>query len=781
MTSNIHRHALGALAISSLLLLQAGCEANSAEPPDQPAPANGAALPASKVATPEPVKPSLPEALPALTGDHFGVWDLRHNLPLAHRIERVGEHIVAPFDTTAPDFIRYVNGNYPNDWMIGVTVDDVKSAGIKARKANLWVPTWRPTAGPQALQLRVNNPANGANKLEVTFNGKKAEAVALEKGWQTISVTAPEGSVSHENHIELMFSNMGRINGKLSGGAIAWGRLGPAAALADAKDAPAFASLATAETLSLEKQGGYAFHTWAVPGSKLALTVNAKTGCGVDVEVLGQDGKGGATSRTRQERHAIEGRGDSQETMVDLTEIAGKSGELVRLELTAAKACEGPVTLSRAELVVPGTRPERPKVAPPKRILFWMIDTLRADHLPFINPDTDVEAPALAQLAKEGALFNLAFVQGNESKVSHASLFSGMYPNRHRVLAKGKLKPEHFIMPEAIKKLGMKTGAHIANGYISEPWGFMQGWDHFRNNLREGGGIDGFALKRWGMKFAKANKDKNFFLYLGTIDPHVTYRAHDGIIEKYFPGSYNGPYRRSLLGTELGKIRGGKAVSDRDKKRAIALYKNEITYNDQAFAEMRKELEELDLWKDTMVVVTADHGDEFWEHGSVGHGHNIHQELVHVPLIITYPGMIPENSVVDAGVDVLDVYPTIVDALGGTRPDGLQGKSLIDLALNRHGGYPQPAIATRYLGHYTMQMQQWKLYLRKGDYRLYERGTDPKELTDVAAKYPLASRWLVDSLSWFRSNRGSWDKQTWGVPSNLSPEFWELREAAAKK
>ena len=150
MTSNIHRLALGAAAISSLLLLQAGCEANSAEPPDQPAPVNGSALPDSKVANPEPVKPSLPEALPALSGDHFGVWDLRHNLPLAHRIERIGEDIVAPFDTTAPDFIRYVNGNYPNDWMIGVTVEDVKSAGIKARKANLWVPTWRPTAGAQA-------------------------------------------------------------------------------------------------------------------------------------------------------------------------------------------------------------------------------------------------------------------------------------------------------------------------------------------------------------------------------------------------------------------------------------------------------------------------------------------------------------------------------------------------------------------------------------------------------------------------------------------------------
>ena len=283
------------------------------------------------------------------------------------------------------------------------------------------------------------------------------------------------------------------------------------------------------------------------------------------------------------------------------------------------------------------------------------------------------------------------------------------------------------------------------------------------------------------MKFAEANKDKDFFLYLGTIDPHVTYRAHDGIIEKYDPKPYSGPYRRSLLGTELGKIRGGKSVSKRDRERAVALYKNEITFNDQAFAELRKELEELDLWKDTMVIVTADHGDEFWEHGSVGHGHNIHQELVHVPLIITYPGMIPANTVVEAGVDVLDVYPTIVDALGGTRPDGLQGKSLLDLTAGRHGGYPQPAIATRYLGHYAMQMQQWKLYMRKGDYRLYERGADPKELTDVAQKYPLASRWLVDSLAWFRPNRGHWDKQTWGVPSNLSPTFWELREAASKK
>lgn len=788
--------------------------------------ARSAGLPEEHAATTKPIEPKVPEALPGLSGPHFAAFDLLVNRPLAHRMElHDGKRRVA-IDATSKDWLRYTNGNYPEDWELGLAIEEQTGAGVKGRKANVWFPSWD-SAGEQLLELEVHNPASGDNALTLELNGKKLPAQKLEKGWQTLRVKIPAGTARAENTLVFDFSNMGRYNGKLSGGAVAWLRLGPAGAfgevaaraVAPEKDTgsgesasenagkeaigakakedtskgakvgavantPSSLPMAQGE-LELSKGSGLVWHMWAIPGSKLDLEIAAETGCGPVVQIS-REGKEGALEVAKTEKRLlVEGRGDRQATAIDLTDVAGKGGALTRVELWADDACGAPMTLTRAALVVPGEKPARPKVEPPKHVLFWMVDTLRADHLPFYNSEINVETPAFSKLVEEGAMFQVAYVQGNESKVSHASLFSAMYPSRHRVLARGNLKPHHEILPEAMKKLGYKTGAHISNGYISEPWGFAQGWDHFVNNLRDGWRIDGMSMAGHAIDWAKKNKDERFFLYVGTIDPHVTYRRHEGIIDKYDEdASYTGRYRKYCSGEDLGKIKGGGlSVNERDRLRIKNLYKNEITFNDQAFATVRAAFEEMGIWDDTMVVITADHGDEFWEHGSVGHGHNVHQELVHVPLLMYYKPLIAAGTVVHSGADVLDVYPTLVDMAGGERPEGLQGRSLVPELLGQHGGYPNPAIATRYLGHYGFQLRHYKLYLRKGDYQLYDRSSDPLEMEDASKNHPLASRWLLDAAGWFRPNRKDWDKTTWGSPSNLSPEFLSLieGEGEAKK
>ena len=119
----------------------------------------------------------------------------------------------------------------------------------------------------------------------------------------------------------------------------------------------------------------------------------------------------------------------------------------------------------------------------------------------------------------------------------------------------------------------------------------------------------------------------------------------------------------------------------------------------------------------------------------------------------------------------MDVYPTIVEALGKARPDDLQGKSLVPLIFKVHADYPEPAVATQYLLHYGMQMQQWKLYLRRGEYQIFDRAHDHSEQHDVAEAHPLASRWLLDSMGWIRGYRGVWDKEAFGPATNLTPDF----------
>ncbi len=767
-------------------------------------------------------EPQLAPALNTLSSPHFTAFDLLTNRPLAHRIENANTAATIAVDATSADFVRYIHGNHASDWMLQAQVTDGVAAGVKGRTAQMWVPALRPDlpGGQNYLRAHVFNPAKGHNSLTVTLNGHKLPDQALKEGWQIVEVPIENAeSLRADNTINMTFSNMGRINGNLSGGGFGWIRIGapgpkprlvaeaeevlantaaegageegesggaekenpqgsPAprqaegAAKSVVEPAPAPSNLPLAQgELTLENEQGLAWFVWIPAEAKLDLEIEAVAGCGPVVELFAEAGKGKVEARLKEDLKLVEGRGDVQKAAVDL---GAHSGQVARLEMRPSPGCEGkPVTLKHAQLVVPGTKKEIPEVKPPKYIVFWMIDTLRADHLP-IHFDTDVQAPNLKRLSEEGASFKLAYVQGTESRVSHASLFTGLYPNRHKVLTRGKVAPNVPIMSEYIKKAGYKTGVIASNGYLSHLLNLNRGWDYYTNNIHEETAVDGMFMARGGLRWADANKESPFFLYLGTIDPHVTYRRHQDIIGLYETTPYSGRYERYCSGEDLGLIKGKKLeVSARDRLRIHNLYKNEITFNDRAFGFLREQLEEMGIWDETMVIVTSDHGDEFWEHGGVGHGHNLHQELVHVPLIMYYPPLIPAQTVVDAGVDIVDVLPTILDVIDVEATADKQGKSVLPLIYNQHGGYPEPAAATQYLMHYAMQLEQWKLYLRRGDFQLYDRSQDPLEKTNVAADHPLASRWLLDSVGWFRAHREAWDKQSWGTASNVSAEFLE--------
>jgi arylsulfatase A-like enzyme len=781
---------------AALVCLQ-GCSAKSSETREQISSKGlenaSSGLPQGTRAEAKSGKPELAPVLEGLDGAHFDAFDLLVNRPLAHRIVRARTAPSVAVDATAPDFVRYIHGGHANEWMLDEKLDGQQAAAVKARKASLWVPALRPDETNE-LRLRVYNPAKWENKLTIKVNGTALEEAALEEGWQTLSLAIPEKSnLRADNELALSFSNLGRIDGRLSGGAIAWAELGArvkreqpvkeAKEVKEVKEEKAQqeerdeqASLASSELplgqdeLHLEPEDGLAWYLWVPKQAKLDLRLRTKEGCGLSAEVFVEKDGEGVQRAAGVTRNLVLGRGEVQETAIDLSEC---SDQVARLELRASDACDEKVIVERAALVVPGEMPSLPEgVEPPERVIVWMSDTLRADYLP-MHFDTNVEAPNFQKLADEGASFEVAYVQGNESRTSHAAFFTGQFPNRNGLVGKGILRPHHHLLQEAIQDHGYQTGCHVANGYVSRTGGFGQGWDHYVNNLRDGWRIDGEGVAKHGVDWSKKNADKPFFLYLGTIDPHVTYRAHDDIIGKYDTEPYHGPYGKYLSGETLGKIKGGLNVSARDRERIINLYKNEITYNDLAFGQLREALEEQGLWEGTMVVITSDHGEEFWEHGSVGHGHSVHQELVHVPLIVYYPPLIPKGTRVEAGVDVLDVYPTILEALGAKMPDGLQGKSVLPLIHNMHGGYPEPAVATQYLIHYGMQMQQWKLYLKRGDYELFDRDSDPLEKTDVADKHPLASRFMLDAMSYFRAHRKEWEKQSWGVPSKLEPGFLE--------
>lgn len=724
--------------------------------------------------TPAPKLPPPPQEPDEGAGVHPAkAFDLLANRPLAHRRYQRDDLIAFGLEASSPDFVRYILGNHADQWRLEQEIDDEPAAIINGRRATLAFPAWS-TQGHQRLTMRLHHPKNNEGKVKLRINGKRLATATLKPGWQEVSWEFNAQNILRpENELTLEFEQDGTYAKQRSGGALKWLWLG------DLPERPDWLEWDKGPKAQgewrVKPHHGLTWPMWIMPQAQLKLTVHGPAGCGIRVKLWSQE-PSGALKLEQDKPYLLPSQAHIN---IPLHEAPNLTNQLARLDIEHSQSCEHAITISEAaQLSAP--KPTTPNVPPPppKYVVLWKVDTLRADYLPF-HGDPHTYTPAFSALVDKGALFNLAFVQGNESRVSHASLFSGLYPINHGVTPEGKLKDALTLLPEAMKAAGYKTVGRASNGYVSKPYGYRQGWDDFRNELREGYAYNGHAIVDQVTPLIDEHHKAPMFIYVGTVDPHATYRRHDGIFERYDNEPYEGRFKNHITGKNLGEInRRVLEVTPRDKERIKALYRNEITFNDQAFAKLQAHMEKLGIWEDTMVIITSDHGDGFWEHRKVGHGHNSHQELVHVPLIIHYPRAIKSKTVIDAGVDVLDIYPTIMAAIGKTKPEGLQGHSLWPLIHGEHSGYPQPASSNFELKRYTMQLGPYKQILeRDGKLHLYDRSHDPLELKDVHHKRPLASRWVSDALSYMRHHRSGWDKSTWGVPGDLSPEFLALSQA----
>ena len=356
--------------------------------------------------------------------------------------------------------------------------------------------------------------------------------------------------------------------------------------------------------------------------------------------------------------------------------------------------------------------------------------------------------------------------------MSHAAIFTGQFPRRNGVYTgERKLKKSHTLISEVMQAAGMRTGGYTSNGYIDVRNGYLQGWHSYVNALVQHKPYNAPGLLKQARGWVEDQGDKPYFLYVGTVDPHVSYRAHADILPIYDPAPYSGRYKKVIAGVELDKIKGKRAagVSKRDRVRIEALYDNEVDFSDRHLGKFLAFLEERGQLDETMVIITSDHGDEFWEHGDIGHGHSLYEELVHVPLIVRYPPMFPAGLRVEEGVDTLDIFPTAVDAKGAEIPDDVQGESLLPLVQGVGRGYPRPSVAERHARTYAMRLAHYKIHVgRRGKRRLFDLSNDPTEQKDVLAERPLAARWLADAAGLFVGYEKTWDKRTWGVASNLT-------------
>ncbi len=701
-----------------------------------------------------------PEA-PRDRGPEHVVFDLADNRLLAHVYQGGGLWA----DAGSASFARYARpGGDKVGWQLLRRRAGARVAVLRQR-GSISVPLRDEEAARTSGSISLAVHAAAPGSLAVAVNGTAAGAARVVRGWQLATVDVPPGAlVAGENQISFDAGTQAL--------AVAWLQVGGdplAAEPAHAAPPPFF----DRDSRALSVGGGQSLVYYLYVPEQAALIAEVPEGA------AGDEPECRVAVRVRSQGAEVTGELEG-EARLDLDPLAG---QVARLVLEARGCSRARALLRGAALVVPGAAPVRASGPPPRHVILWIMDTLRADRIRPIAPDARPEVPALERLAAEGAVFRHAYVQGNESQTSHASIWTSLYPAAHGVRTAGnggtyRLAGRFDTVGQLARRAGLRPIGVTANGMITVSGGYARGFTTFvnlmkeRNPERRNGFVPGRRiLERARRQMADTWRDP-FFLFVGTIDTHKPWVGHEPWLGKYDPEPYSGVFATSAwpgdLGIKPGSMACTRVPSQRDLARINAIYDSDVSYQDSVLGEMLEVLEAQGIADDTMIIVTADHGEELWEVGRCGHGASLRETLVHVPLLVRYPPLIPPGTIVEEGVDALDILPTLADALGEPPLARAQGDSLVSLAQGLGRGYPRPSYASQYEYAHAMRVGGWKIWLaRDGSTKLYDLATDPGEKEAVAGR-PIERRFMSDLLHMFLANRLRWNKRRWGVVSNMS-------------
>ncbi len=352
-------------------------------------------------------------------------------------------------------------------------------------------------------------------------------------------------------------------------------------------------------------------------------------------------------------------------------------------------------------------------------VLILLIDTLRADHLPTYGYNR-ATAPFLDKLAREGILFRQAYAPASYTLPSVASLFTSLYTSSHGITRGDHVPKTDQYLPYVFQQLGYNTSLFAANPFIHQR-AFGRGVDY---GLYPAGWKNAFSVlgktcallisscyplfrhvpwvpgptKKWlprpatGMWYGTATADElnaaalhylrdsrhrpdyrsqttRFFMYIHYIEPHSPYDPPPPFLTRFGPVGHNmsaqHEHKMNLTSDELAGL--------------VNRYDGEIAYIDDALRRFFTQLEKEGHLANTLVIVTSDHGEEFNEHGGYGHGKKLFQDLIHIPLIVWSPDLIEQPRERTEVVSLLDIFPTLLGALGIQTPDSLQGRDLSSL------------------------------------------------------------------------------------------------------
>lgn len=341
-------------------------------------------------------------------------------------------------------------------------------------------------------------------------------------------------------------------------------------------------------------------------------------------------------------------------------------------------------------------------------LLLVTVDTLRADHLSCYGY-ARATSPHIDGLAQRGVRFENAYVQRGLTWPSLASIMCSVHPVTHGVRANGqKLKRNHVQLAQILTENGYTCGAILTNA-ATQDW---QGFAHVAPPLPVGADHDATRL---ALEWLGKNRSGPFFLWIHYSAPHAAYDP-PAPYRNFLDPAYDGPMDgkgSTLADATVGRV----PLTPADLDHVFNLYDGEIRYTDDEVGAVLNYLDETGLRQSTMVVFTADHGEELFQHHRYfGHGASMYQGVLQVPLIISCGWTETKGIVVDAIVQSVDIAPTILELFKIAAPEPFQGRSLAG-AIHGKTLDDRPAFAEYSDAILAVKTREYKLIWNPGEFR----------------------------------------------------------------
>ena len=432
---------------------------------------------------------------------------------------------------------------------------------------------------------------------------------------------------------------------------------------------------------------------------------------------------------------------------------------------------------------------EPPRTHAGINVVLLTIDTLRADHLSSYGYQRQT-SPAIDGLADRGVLFENAFTYWPKTRGSFAAMFTSLFAAQHGLTVRERDLPGYNqTLAEMLKDSGYQTAAAVDNGNLDRELGFAQGFDRYEQVWLT---ADTEAerterLTRFAIDFLESyQQPEPFFLWIHYVNPHTPYEPPEELLDLFRGDEIvpRGPELETVVGYHGGVNRHLPIAGESRWGDYVDSYDAEIAFADRHVGHVLEALDKSPHNGSTLVVLTSDHGESLGEHDYYfDHGYNLFDPSLRVPLVLSFPGILPQGEIVQAAVSTLDIFPSVLDLAQIAFPPGLQGRSLLPIV--RHS---EDRLHDRIFfqnDHHQVGISDGRLKLifhppreQEGSYlELYDTWRDPDELND---RYPESRKAIAPmeaELASFRTRTVAWQQETdrrrEGAPAREDEELSE--------